>query len=709
MNQYLALTSFGIEQLLSQELTELGAEQVIQKPEGVYFQASMELAFKICLKTRLASRVLIAIADPQPIKTKDELYNAAKDIDWTEQFDSDKFFAIDFVGKNEHIRDSQFGALTVKDAVVDCFREVGLERPSVEKFQPDVRIQARLVRNAVTFYIDFSGRALFQRGYRESTGAAPIKENLAAAMVLRSGWLADTSKPLIDPMCGSGTLLLEAISMAAGISPGVDRAYWGFEGWNGFDKPLFDAVLAQEKAQSEQALASCDIKVYGFDMDDRVLKTAKINARNAGLANFIEFKHGRAEKLENTFNKAGHILFNPPYGERLSSLPGLVATFTELGMVFKAKFLNWQVALITSNTEMLSLLKLSSKKRYKFKNGPLECQMALYDIDDKQVERTPAHVSEGDMANSAFANRLKKNVKAMKSWLKQNDINCYRLYDADIPEYNVAVDIYDDHLVIFEYAPPKSIDEKKAAERLQEVVFFAPKVLDIPIDKVVVKTRSKQKGKNQYQKLSKTKRYLTVKEYGAWLKVNLWDYLDTGLFLDHRKTRQIVAQKAKGKRVLNLFAYTGSVSVQAAIGGAESVTTVDMSNTYLDWAKDNFEANGLRTHKYQFVQADCLQWLTQNREKFDLVFIDPPTFSNSKRMNTTFDVQRDHVDLIKSGMQSVSDGGELIFTNNKRNFKMDFDAMQENGFTVVELSSKTLDFDFKRNKHIHNSWLITRN
>ncbi|WP_371189457.1 bifunctional 23S rRNA (guanine(2069)-N(7))-methyltransferase RlmK/23S rRNA (guanine(2445)-N(2))-methyltransferase RlmL [Thalassotalea maritima] len=707
MNQFLALTSFGIEQLLAEEIATFGGESVTQKPEGVYFQATVDTAYRICLKTRLASRVLLALSDPIPVKTKDDLYEAAKVISWSRHFTDDKFFAVDFVGKNEHIRDSQFGALTVKDAIVDSFRDKGLNRPSVEKFQPDVRIQARLLKNSVVFYLDFSGRALFQRGYREHTGAAPIKENLAAAMVLRSGWLEDTSKPLIDPMCGSGTLLLEAISMAAGISPGIDRSSWGFEGWSKHDEATFQSILQEEQTSSEQSLAACKAKVYGFDMDERVLKTARSNAKNAGLSHLIEFKQGRAEHLENPFKTPGQILFNPPYGERLGSLPELIATFTELGKQFKAKFLGWQVALITSNTEMLSLLKLASFKRYKFKNGPLDCQMALYHIDDKQIERTPQETSfSGEQ--SAFANRLRKNIKSAKSWLKQNDINCYRIYDADIPEYNVAVDVYADHLVIFEYAPPKNIDDKKAAERLQEVIYFAPQVLGVDTDKVAVKVRAKQKGKNQYQQLNKAKQTLIVKEYDALLKVNIWDYLDTGLFLDHRKTRQIVARKAKGKRVLNLFAYTGSVSVQAALAGADLVTTVDMSKTYLDWAQDNFELNKLRGHKYQFIQADCLQWLKNNRQKFDFVFIDPPTFSNSKRMNETFDVQRDHVELITLGMNAVDTDGELMFTNNKRNFKMDFEAMAELGFEAINLSEKTLDFDFKRNKHIHNSWLIKR-
>jgi 23S rRNA (guanine2445-N2)-methyltransferase / 23S rRNA (guanine2069-N7)-methyltransferase len=263
-------------------------------------------------------------------------------------------------------------------------------------------------------------------------------------------------------------------------------------------------------------------------------------------------------------------------------------------------------------------------------------------------------------------------------------------------------------LVIQEYAAPKTIEEQKAKQRLQEVIYWAPKVLDIPTDKVILKTRAKQKGSNQYQRVDKSKQSLTINEHGAHFKINLWDYLDTGLFLDHRKTRQIVAKKSKGKTLLNLFAYTGSISVQAAVHGAAAITTVDMSNTYLNWAQDNFSLNKLSGHKYQFIQADCLDWLKKNTTKFDIIFIDPPTFSNSKRMDDSFDVQRDHVELITDALKSLNRGGEIFFTNNKRNFKIDVDALTTIGLNAQAMSELTRDKDFVRNKHIHNSWSIKR-
>ena len=707
MYQFLALTSIGVEVLLSDEIKALGAEQVVQKPDGVHFSASLELGYHICLWSRFATRIMLKIAPEIAAESKEALYDAAKTIAWHEHFASDSTFAVDFVGKSQAIRNTQFGGLTVKDAIVDSFREYNLERPSVEKDHPDIRIQARLLKLKVTFYIDFSGRSLFQRGYRQHSGAAPLKEHLAAALVKRSGWLDDTSKPLVDPMCGSGTLLIEAVSMAANIAPALERFNWGFSRWLHHNDDVWQQVLTKAQEESKQGLAQLQCKVQGIDIDSRVLKTAEQNVRQAGFGQFIDFKCRDINKLTNTFEQAGTLLFNPPYGERIGELPELVENFVLLGQTLKAQFIDWRIAIFTANVELLTLLKLASFKRYKLKNGPLDCQLALYNVTEKQAQSSDEN-SDFAGQQSDFANRLKKNIKTLKGWVKAENIECYRVYDADIPEFNVAVDVYGDYLVIQEYAAPKNIEEEKTTKRLQEVIYWAPKVLNVTPDKVSLKTRAKQKGKDQYQRLDKSRQALVMHEYGAKLKVNLWDYLDTGLFLDHRKTRQIVAKKAKNKSLLNLFAYTGSVSVQAALHGASSVTTVDMSKTYLEWAQDNFDLNKLSGHKYQFIQADCLDWLKKNTTQYDVVFIDPPTFSNSKRMEDTFDVQRDHVALITSALPSIAEHGELIFTNNKRNFKMDFEAMEALGLQVKELTSITKDKDFARNKHIHNSWQITR-
>lgn len=356
---------------------------------------------------------------------------------------------------------------------------------------------------------------------------------------------------------------------------------------------------------------------------------------------------------------------------------------------------------------LFKLLKLVKQKRYKFKNGPLDVELNLYQLDDKQVSLTtddkPALNFEGSMA---FANRLKKNKQGLKNWLKQNQVHAYRVYDADIPEYNVAVDIYGDSAVIFEYAAPKEIDEKTSEKRLQDVISLTAQQLDIAPENIAVKVRKKQKGEEQYTPMAKQNRTMVVEEFGAKFKVNLFDYLDTGLFLDHRLARRYIQENAKDKRFLNLFAYTGTASVHAALGGAKAITTVDLSKTYLKWGQDNFALNDISNTRYRFEQADCLKWLEHAQGQYDLIFLDPPTFSNSKRMKDAFDVQNDHIKLLTWVKKILSPSGTLIFSNNKRGFVMDEVGLMGLGLKAENISEKTLSPDFKRNKKIHNSWLI---
>lgn len=312
-----------------------------------------------------------------------------------------------------------------------------------------------------------------------------------------------------------------------------------------------------------------------------------------------------------------------------------------------------------------------------------------------------------EQSRSTIANRLKKNFKHLSRWARRNQIDCYRVYDADIPEYSAAIDLYADWVSVQEYEAPKSIDSARAALRLNTILEVIPESLGIAPEKIVLKTRRQQKGLDQYEKQSDVGHEMAVSEGGLKFYVNLHDYLDTGLFLDHRTTRAMIRELAQGKRFLNLFSYTGSVSVYAAAGGAVSTTTVDMSKTYLQWAKRNFALNGLDSDGHEFVQQDCIKWLKAQAGKkdcFDLIFIDPPTFSNSKRMDSVFDVQRDHVFLIDSAMKLMSHDGSLVFSNNFRKFKLD--AGIESRFEVKDISAKTIPEDFRRNQKIHRCWII---
>ena len=701
--QFIALTSIGIENLLVDELTALGVQVSKQTVGSVRFEADSILAQKVCLASRLATRVLMLIEEKEGVKDKESLYNFARSQPWQEWFGPTQTFAVDFNGTNDALKNTQFSGLVIKDAIVDYFNDLFEQRPNVDKQDANVRVVARLSRQGVALYIDYSGPRLSERGYRQGQGKAPIKEHLAAALIIRSGWLENVQQPLFDPCCGAGTILIEAAGMARNEAPGLFREGFAFERLPSFRVAKFNELKAQLTAQ----ITAPKLWLIGHDFDERVLQKAYENAERSELANTIKFKHSDATKLTSVAKLPGVVISNLPYGERIGSMAELVDLHRSLGVGFKKHFNHWKLALLGMDESLFKLLKLVKQKRYKFKNGPLDVVLNLYQLDDKQVSQTsedkPALNYEGSIA---FANRLKKNRQGLKNWLKQNAVHAYRVYDADIPEYNVAVDVYDDSAVIFEYAAPKEIDDATAHKRLQDVITLTAEQLTIAPENIAVKVRKKQKGEEQYTPMAKQNRTQVIEEFGAKFKVNLFDYLDTGLFLDHRLARRYIQQNAKDKRFLNLFAYTGTASVHAAIGGAKAITTVDLSKTYLKWAQDNFALNDISNTRYRFEQADCLKWLEYAQGQYDLIFLDPPTFSNSKRMKDAFDVQRDHLQLLTWVKKILSPTGTLIFSNNKRGFAIDEVGLIGLGLKAENISDKTLSPDFKRNKQIHNSWLI---
>ena len=700
MNSLFASTARGLEELLKTELDALGAQDLQVVQGGVHFRADDRVMYQSLLWSRLASRILLPLGE-FGVWSDLDLYVGAQSIPWSEMFDSSTSFAIHFSGTNEVIRNSQFGALRIKDAIVDSFTRQNLERPSVDREQPGIRINAWLNKDRVSIALDLSGDALHQRGYRQQTGQAPLKETLAAAIVMRSGWQSTT--PLIDPMCGSGTLLLEAALIATDRAPGLLRTHWGFNRWKNHNQAVWQEVLAEAKERARVGTAATTARFFGYDNDSRVLESARANARRAGVFELFTFAQQDVIKLKNPLagqEITGTVLSNPPYGERLESEPALIALHSLLGRIMKQQFGGWNLSLFSASPELLSCLQLRADRQFKAKNGPLECVQKNYQLAATSGEGS-AQIAED------FANRLRKNIKKLEKWAKQSNIECYRLYDADLPEYNVAVDRYGDWVVIQEYAPPKTVDANKARQRLFDVISATLSVLEIPANRLVMKTRERQKGKNQYQKLGEKGDFFEVQEFDARLLVNLTDYLDTGLFLDHRLARQMLGKMSAGKDFLNLFAYTGTASVHAGLGGAKTTTTVDMSRTYLEWAERNLRLNGLTGRQHRLMHADCLSWLRESDEQFDLIFIDPPTFSNSKRMEDDFDVQRDHMMLMQNLKRLLRRGGTIMFSNNKRGFKMDLDGLAALGLQAQEITQKTLSQDFARNRQIHNCWLVS--
>ena len=706
MSNYIALTSAGIEPLLADELTQLGATEVSQKMQSVHFSADFLTAIKICLWSRLATRVLRQLADIRA-NNKDDIYNGVLGLDWPMYFVKSKAFSVEFVGTDKSIRNTQFGALVVKDAIVDNLREEMGKRPDVDKDNPDLTVQARLFKGRCRIYMDFSGTSLHRRGYRSEQGAAPLKEHLAAAIIKRSGW--DLESPFVDMFAGSGTLLMEAANMHMNKAPGLNKAFFPFENFPEFNQSKYDDLREETKQQEKP----CSTEFIGFEISKYVLDKAQNNISAAGLSDIITI--GQQDAVNATVAKSinpGWIVSNPPYGERIGDSVALISLFKNLGLNFKKNFVNWHVSLLTGQTLLLKLLRLQKSKEYKLKNGQIETVLANYNLTPEQCD-LPDEIDRSNYFLSkdgqAFANRVDKNLKRLAKWAKRENIGCYRIYDADIPEYNVAVDYYDGRIVVYEYQAPKSVDAKMAEIRLLDVISILQQKFNLSGEDFSLKVRKSQKGKQQYEKESTRHSRFSVPEFDARFYVNIHDYLDTGLFLDHRQTRKLFSSWAQEKSVLNLFCYTGSVSVHAALAGASKVTSVDMSNTYLDWAEDNFKLNHIDRRAHDFVRADCLDWLSKAKQTFDLVFLDPPSFSNSKKMARTWDVQRDHGEILALVKERLNPGGVVLFSNNLRNFKFDQEQIEELGFKIEDIKGKTLPDDFKRNSKIHHCWKLTLN
>lgn len=718
----------GMLPLLAQELATLGIKQTRQDQGNIRFTGSLADAYRVCLWSRVAIRVLMPIAHFEAA-TPEALYEGVKAIPWEDHIvDNDSTLAVDFNHFRSKLKHKQYGAQRVKDGIVDRFREQTEARPDVDLYQPDVRVNVYVKHNQAIVSIDLSGESLHKRGYRETTTSAPLKEHLAAAILMKADWpkLANTGWGLLDPMCGSGTFLIEAALMAADIAPGLQRDYFGFLYWKQHDKAAWKQLKVEAERRRQSGLSRLPL-IQGGDRDLTAVSAAQDNIAAAGLNGYINVEQcdlvdwpSKAAVLADH----GLLVCNPPYGERIGHEQDLTALYQQLGRTIKQSLPSWRMSLITDNPDLAKHIGLTEYDRAPFDNGPIACQMLQFRAPRRASKSNPEVMKSNDILDEVaiepdytpsahsemFANRLKKNIKHLRKWANNNAISCYRIYDADLPDYAVAIDLYDDHVHVQEYAPPKQIDPDKALKRLQDVMHIVPDILNIPQKHVILKLRQKQRGHHQYEALSAKKQRFKVTESGLKFWVNLTDYLDTGLFLDHRSTRLKVAELARGRDFLNLFAYTGTATAYAAMGQAQSTTTVDMSNTYLAWAQDNMQLNGFTGQQHQFIRANCLEWLQAaqaSSDRYGLIFLDPPTFSNSSRMEGVFDIQRDHVALIRMAVALLADYGDLIFSTNRRDFKLDEDALAD--LTLRNIHHKTLPMDFKRNPKIHACWLIKAN
>ena len=697
----------GLEYLLADELIALGCARATATIAGVNVEGSLLDAQRAVLWSRLASRILWPIA---AFECADEhaLYAGAAAVDWARHLSPSHTFAIDAHVSGSAITHARYAAQRVKDAIVDTLRASTGQRPDVDVESPDVRIHLVVRKGRATLSIDLSGGPMHRRGWRRVQGTAPLKETVAAAVLLRGGWPQAYAEggDLLDPMCGSGTLLIEGALMAADVAPGLRR-----HGdapptrWIGFDEDVWAGLRIDAIAREARGRAALRPCFHGSDVDPHAIRAARENAQAAGVEDAISWSVRDIADLAPMENPRGVVACNPPYDARLAADPAL---YRALGEALKRVAPQWRAVLLCGDAELAHATGLRARKRYQLFNGAIECSLIAVDpIAPPQREggETRALPEGAQMV----ANRLRKNLDRLARWRQQEQVNCFRAYDADIPEYACAVDVYttidgETWLHVQEYAAPADIPEATTRKRLSDLLLAVREVFGVPRERVAVKTRSTGKGGSKYGHFDHRGEFLTVEEGAAKLQVNLFDYLDTGLFLDHRPLRARMALEARGKRFLNLFCYTGVATVQAAVQGAAQTTSVDLSATYLEWLADNLRGNGIGGTRHRIAQADAMKWLEADTGEYDVIFCDPPTFSNSKRA-ADFDVQRDHVRLLRAAVARLAPGGVLYFSNNFRRFRLDEAALA--GFAKVEdISASTIPPDFARNPRIHRAWRL---
>lgn len=748
MSKFYASCGKGLEYLLADELVALGCPRATAATAGVNAEGDLALAQRAVLWSRLASRVLWPIAE---FDCPDEhaLYAGVAALDWPAHMESVHTLSVDAHVSGEAITHARYAAQRVKDAVVDVMRARTGARPDVDTEMPDLRLNLVIRKGKAIVSIDLGGGSLHRRGWRQKQGEAPLKENLAAAVLLRGGWPKRYAEggALFDPMCGSGTLLIEGALMAADVAPGLLRhGALPPTRWRGFDFAGWRALCDQARARETAGLAALRPVFAGSDIDPHAIRAARDNEIEAGLAGVIEWNVAAVESLQvlpaalraldprvghdpggeqagsddggaaaaAAATAVGVVVCNPPYDARLAADPAL---YRALGEALKRVAPDWRASLLCGDPALAQATGLRASKKYQVFNGAIECALIVCEpiarvghAEHKAriEDAAPQPLSEGAQM---VANRLRKNLRKLKSWRQREAIDCFRAYDADLPEYSAAIDVYTTdeaqprtYLHVQEYAAPADIPETDQRRRLNELLAAAREVFAVPRERIAVKTRARGKGGSKYGQFDQRGEVIVVREGAARLRVNPFDYLDTGLFLDHRPMRLRIAEEARGRRFLNLFGYTGAATVQAAVGGAGETTTVDLSATYLQWCSDNLRENGIAGAQHRLAQADAMQWLEADRGRYDLIFCDPPTFSNSARADD-FDIQREHVRLLRAAVARLADNGVLYFSNNFRRFRLDEATIA--GFArCVDISAQTIPPDFQRDARIHRCWRL---
>ena len=769
MIDFLAVCGFGLESLLCRELQQLGYDATSDSAGHVRFSGDESAIARCNTWLRTADRVLILLGESR-CTDFDELFSLVSTCGWERWIGPEDAFTVTAHSVRSQLSSVPAIQRTVKKSVAQRL----MQAHSVSQLPEqgvNYAINLGLVGDLAKLTIDTTGISLHRRGYLTRYPRGALKETLAAGLVKLSFW--ERNRPLLDPFCGTGTILIEAAMIGCNIAPGRNRNF-ASESWPQVPQAIWDEV---RRDADQQQLEDLEIRLIGMDVDAYALKQARAAAEWMGVEQSIHFqpasfdraaskrkygcvvtnlptstsqnrssKHQSPADRPSPGDRPSNSAFKSNAGQQRTSQDAMIRAIPEV----LRKFPTWSHFILSDHPQFEKLIGRAANKKRKLYNDRNQCFFYQYagpkpptiedefdvqnDVDhnaanqsaadevkqtaEKQKYPRPSAASQlpaafGELTPKCheqaelFARRLVKRAKHLRRWPSRQGISCFRLYERDIPEIPLVVDRYEDHLHITEYERPHDRDPALHASWLDLMARTASKTLEVPPEKVFFKRRGRQQGDLQYQQVDAQKYEIEVSEGGLKFLVNLSDYVDTGLFLDHRITRSMVRDEVRGKRFLNLFAYTGAFTVYAADAPAISTVTVDWSNQYLQWAQRNLELNGFLGDQHQFVRADAATFVAGLPEKtlFDLAVIDPPTFSNSKRTEDIWDVQAGYAKLLNDVLRRMDTGGIIYFSNNYRRFK--FDADQIEASEKHEISNQTVPPDF-RNRRIHRCWRIVK-
>jgi 23S rRNA (guanine2445-N2)-methyltransferase / 23S rRNA (guanine2069-N7)-methyltransferase len=743
---FFATCPTGFEHLLANELIALELSHVRPLQGQVAFDGSLQDAYRACMWSRLASRIVV-IVQRIDARTSDELYEGVRHIAWQEHLLPHTSFVVDATGMNAHLKNTHFTSLRTKDAIADALSARNVSHVETKPEHPDVRVVTRISGNRATIGIDLSGGPLFQRSYVRRSKDVGLRADYAAAVLALGQWheLCDGPAPSFvalghypDP------LVVEAVLMAARYAPGLQRKHWGFTKWAAHEEDRWQTVIDDAKGQRIEAPTA----EFAARPLERGVSRAKNTLRSLGIEAVVR----------------PYTVYSEETPLRSSTL--LCADLSDIRSHELVRETAWLRTFVQTVQECRpSQISISSRDNLPelyLKQTRSEVVSSMLGRDTLQISRfddpdlsrplpTVALASQKEVpvlvpASDQFAARLKKVVKLRAKWAKREDVSCYRLYDSDLPDYAVSIDLYqgidprtgvlDGHrwVQVYEYAAPKDVDESLARARLMDVLALSPEIIDVKPENTYLRVRKRDKGGSQYAGEARDTRDTRttrptrdgkvplpegahlIDEGGLTFEVNFQSRLDCGIFLDHRDTRAMIREMAKqtkgSKRFLNLFAYTGTATCYAADGGMRYTTTVDLSRPSLDWARRNMARNGFTQREHEFVQADVIAWINEQRHtknRWDLIFCDVPTFSNSNRMGKrSFDVQRDHAELLIGVSRLLIREGVCVFSCNLRSFKEDATALAKAGVSIEDITSRTIPEDFKRNPRIHHTYLVRR-